>query len=548
MVLPEYLKYWGFQKSPFSLSPDPTMLFLSQQHQEALLRLKYGVLSNKGGVLLISENAGDGKTSILRRLMDDLRSEYNGRIKIAFLDHPTFTVNQMVAEIARQLGVARVRKDKIDNLNALRTRLEALHDGGHKALVVVDEGQMLAHNPEALQELRILLNFCVSDAFLMSFVLSGQKPLEDALKKMPEFWQRLPVRFFLRNLDQRDTGEMLRYRVRAAGQLERDIFTPTAAEGIFRFSQGCPRVICSIADLALLVGHSLSSHKVDFREVAQATTDMNRSGDVFHYMSFLGSERAARRKRAQCKACRRFLKANATSCGRCGAVVVAESSMPLASDKPVEEKVLCPSCRSASSPSGRCSCGFVLTQSCVRCQNRNPADATACVRCGTRLAGRESIAARDFEEGLRKLGVNGIDPATFRRFPMLQAEGRIYWAWVKPRFWPWGPKAALHTREGSACSSVFFTDRGVVLVGDSKSRRIQYDEIRGLVATPGERQGEMAMPRLRLNLDGEEVRLELPVKTDRPAQFVALLSEFVTNKRLLPPPAARPARQAVERS
>ena len=67
-------------------------------------------------------------------------------------------------------------------------------------LVIVDEGQMLSHRPDLLQELRILLNFCVSDSFLVSFVLSGQRPLETAVRQMPEFWQRLPVRFFLRNL------------------------------------------------------------------------------------------------------------------------------------------------------------------------------------------------------------------------------------------------------------------------------------------------------------------------------------------------------------
>src|SRR6185436_7670618 len=251
-----------------------------------LLRLKYGVMSNKGGGLLVSENAGDGKTSLLRRREQDLVEEYQGAIKIAFIDHPTLTVNQMVAEIARLLGVPRVRKEKIDNLNALRAKLLDRHQAGIKSLVMVDEGQMLARRPDILQELRILLNFCVSDSFLLSFVFSGQKPLEEALKQMPEFWQRLPVRFFLRNLDLKDTGELVRYRVRRAGQTEREIFTPTALEGIYRHSQGCPRVVCSLADLALLVGHSLRSQKVDFIEVSQAVADMSRSGEAFHYYSF----------------------------------------------------------------------------------------------------------------------------------------------------------------------------------------------------------------------------------------------------------------------
>ncbi|MFQ5902679.1 MAG: hypothetical protein ACE5JO_03220, partial [Candidatus Binatia bacterium] len=129
-MLPEYLSYWGLQKSPFSLTPDPAMLYPSQQHRECLMRLKYTIYGNKGGALLISENAGDGKTSLLLRLTEDMKKELEGKVRVAFVDHPTLTSSQMVGEIARRFGVDRVAIDKVKNLNMLRQQLQELHDDG----------------------------------------------------------------------------------------------------------------------------------------------------------------------------------------------------------------------------------------------------------------------------------------------------------------------------------------------------------------------------------------------------------------------------------
>ncbi|HUU42588.1 MAG TPA: AAA family ATPase, partial [Planctomycetota bacterium] len=254
----DYIEYWGLERPPFALAPCPENLFLSKQHRECLLRLKFAILAGKGGALLISENAGDGKTTVLRRLVLDLQRELEGRARAAFIDHPTLTPVQMIQEISRQLGVEKPARGKMNALNQFRDLLTRLAQEGFKCVVIVDEGQMLEHRPDLLQELRILLNYCVSETFLLSFILSGQRPLEKCIRSMPEFWQRLPVRFFLGNLDYRDTRELVRHRLRRAGlDPSREVFTRGAYEQIYKASEGCPRVICSIADLALVVGRSL---------------------------------------------------------------------------------------------------------------------------------------------------------------------------------------------------------------------------------------------------------------------------------------------------
>ncbi len=287
---PEYLKYWGLEKAPFSLTPDPDMLYLSKQHQEGLIRLRYSVISNKGGALLVSENAGDGKTSLLARLSRDLEEQYLGGCRVVFIDHPTLTANQMVVEITRQLGVATSSTDKLSLLNELRQFLLESHRQEIKCVVILDEGQMLCNRPDLLQELRILLNFCISDAFLLTFILSGQRPLDETLRAMPEFYQRLPVRFFLKNMDRNDTREMIRHRLHLAGNpVDREIFSEDGYTGIYNYSKGCPRIICSIADLALVIAHSRYSEQVDFVSVSQACSDMSRTDGGYHYYYFLDS-------------------------------------------------------------------------------------------------------------------------------------------------------------------------------------------------------------------------------------------------------------------
>jgi general secretion pathway protein A len=284
------MRYWGFEKPPFSLAPNPDMLYFSTQHREALLRLKYAIYSNKGGSLLVSDHPGDGKTSLLLKLISDLKEESEGKSVVAFLDHPTLTAPQMIREITRQLTSGKVSRDKIQNLNLLREHLKGLQGDGYKAIAIVDEGQMLSHRPDLLQELRILLNLCSKDSFLLTFIFSGQKPLEHIIRRMPEFWQRLPVRFFLGNLNLADTKGLIRYRLQKSGIEGRELFTDTAYEGIYRFSQGCPRVICAVADLALLIGHSTYAKKVDFVQVSQACADMNKTGDATPYYHFLQSK------------------------------------------------------------------------------------------------------------------------------------------------------------------------------------------------------------------------------------------------------------------
>jgi type II secretory pathway predicted ATPase ExeA len=286
MSLPEYLRYWGCTRSPFHLTPDPGMLYLSRGHQEALLRMRYALLANKGGALLISENAGDGKTSLLRKLVEEVRREFGEGSRVAFIEYPDLTRAQMLSEIALQLGVEKPGRDKGRILARLRPVLQQVADRGERTLVIVDEGQMLAGRPDLLDELRALLNLNEAGRFLLTFILAGQAPLEPAVRGKPELWQRLPVRYRLMNLSFSDSRGLLKHRMRMAGS-EREVFTDEAVGRLYQASSGCPRVLCAVADLALVLGFSQRVKQVDEPCAKQAASDMEGGGgEAFHYFHF----------------------------------------------------------------------------------------------------------------------------------------------------------------------------------------------------------------------------------------------------------------------
>lgn len=285
-----YLDYWGFERAPFALTPDPEMLYLSKQHRECMLRMQYAIVSNKGGALLVSENPGDGKTSVLKRLQLDLINSVEERYRVVYIDHPTLTPNQVLWEILRQLGFGDTRGEKVQNLQCLRETLEEMYERGERVVFILDEGQLLADKPELLQEFRVLLNYTVGATFLLTFIFCGQRELEATMKRLPELYQRLPVRYFLHSMDQQDTGRMLAHRVKVAGYRNGELFTPEAVKEIYRYSTGIPRVICTVADLALVVGQSRSVRRISDREIMMAIRDLDRTtGDGYHYYHFLRS-------------------------------------------------------------------------------------------------------------------------------------------------------------------------------------------------------------------------------------------------------------------
>ena len=285
-VRSEYLQYWGLKKEPFHLAPDEEMMYLGGQYYECFERLLYAVNTNKGGALVVSEEAGLGKTTILLKLIAEVKAEYGDRFRYAMIDHPTLTVAQIVASIHSGLTNTRPDDDKFRNLLAIKETLIELKRLGGRALIIVDEGQMLCERKDVLQELRILLNLTHGKEYLLTVILCGQRPLWNTVKGIPEFWQRLPVKYYLIPLTFEETRALIECRLSKAGlDDERDIFTTEALEIIHRFSKGLPRTVVALSDLSLLVGFSYQATKIGFKEISKAINAMSGKGESLPYVT-----------------------------------------------------------------------------------------------------------------------------------------------------------------------------------------------------------------------------------------------------------------------
>ncbi|MBP1730956.1 MAG: family ATPase [Deltaproteobacteria bacterium] len=276
----EYLGYWGLTKEPFHMAPDDEMMYLGGQYYECYERLLYAVNMNKGGALVVSEEAGLGKTTLLLKLITELKDDYGERLRYALVDHPTLTVSQMIASIYAGLTDTRPEDDKFRNLLVIKDTLLEIKRYGGRALIMIDEGQMLCERKDVLQELRILLNLTYSKEYLLTVILCGQRPLWNTVKGIPEFWQRLPVKYYLIPLKLEETKALIECRLSKAGlDDDRDIFTAEALEIVHRFSKGLPRTIMALSDLALLVGYTYQATKIGFKEVSKAINAMSGKGD-----------------------------------------------------------------------------------------------------------------------------------------------------------------------------------------------------------------------------------------------------------------------------
>jgi len=257
-----YNAYFGLSASPFSLSPDPAFLYRSQQHEEALANLIYGVQSRKGFIVLSGE-AGTGKTTMLECLRDFLDAQ---RMEFAFIFNSRITSGQFFEMIAYDLNLNCQRTSKTEVLFALNERVVRQADQGRTTVLIVDE----AHNLEweVLEEIRLLGNMENRSGKLIQVILAGQPELERKLDTptLRQLKQRVVLRCNLEPFSASDTAEYINNRMEKAGLGGQAILPAELMAEIHARSQGIPRVINSICDNLLLTCFAM--------ECKVATVDM----------------------------------------------------------------------------------------------------------------------------------------------------------------------------------------------------------------------------------------------------------------------------------
>jgi general secretion pathway protein A len=267
-----YQRFYGLRELPFELTPNPTFLFLSAAHREALSNLEYGLSAAKPVTVLIGE-AGTGKTTLLRAA---LQSERCRKVRCVYLNNPALTREEFVETLARRfdLGGEAARSKAV-----LLAELErVLHDRravGETTALVVDEAQSLSL--ELLEEVRLLANIETATEKLLPLVLAGQPELADRLNDpaLRQLKQRVALRCEIAPFELQETAAYIATRVRTAGGEASRLFTREAVTLIHEFSHGIPRTISVMCDNALVTGMAMGRRPVDRAIVLEVSTDFD---------------------------------------------------------------------------------------------------------------------------------------------------------------------------------------------------------------------------------------------------------------------------------
>jgi general secretion pathway protein A len=273
-----YTEFYGLREKPFSLSPDPRFLFLSDSHREALAHLLYGIEQGEGFIAITGE-VGTGKTTLCRTLLQRLEPGS----EVAFLFNPQLSGLELLQAIDAEFGLDTQGKSRRELMDQLNRFLLTKRQEGRRVLLLIDEAQNL--DREALEQVRLLSNLETDTTKLIQIILIAQPEL-DAMLESPELRQlrqRINVRWRLKPLSPNETRDYVRHRLRVAAGGPREVFTDLALREIHRRSGGVPRIINRLCDRALLAGYAENAKEIGLGTVAEVQREFDgREGAATH--------------------------------------------------------------------------------------------------------------------------------------------------------------------------------------------------------------------------------------------------------------------------
>ncbi|HEX3881992.1 MAG TPA: AAA family ATPase [Stellaceae bacterium] len=261
-----YERFYGLYRPAFAVTPDPSLLYMSRAHREALATIIYGIESRKGFIVCTGE-VGTGKTTVIRAFFDQARAE---SFKIIYLFTPQIGPLDMARYICAELGLAEP-ESVFAAVPVLQLKLLETFESGRTVVLMIDEAQLLP--AETLEFLRLLSNFETDTEKLIQIVLVGQPEVDEMLARrdMRQVAQRIALRARLGPLSLAESVDYMAYRLVACGAREMSqVMTSTAGWTIAEASGGIPRRINILADNVLIAGFGADQRPVG-SQLAAAT-------------------------------------------------------------------------------------------------------------------------------------------------------------------------------------------------------------------------------------------------------------------------------------
>jgi general secretion pathway protein A len=264
-----YNEFFGLQRSPFNLTPDPEFLYLNARHREALAGISYAILARKGFVVLTGD-AGTGKTTLLTRILGHLPTT---RIQSSVIVNPTLTPQEFLEAALLDFGFGNVPTSKAQRITMFQDFLWKGNREGKISALVIDEAHKLSL--EVLEEIRLLGNFECGGEKLLQIVLVGQSELDELLNRehLNQLKQRIALRLMIEPLPAAEVERYIRHRWIKAGGNEPP-FTKDAVACVTQVSKGIPRIVNVISDNALLQAFGENAVRVEARHVICVCRDL----------------------------------------------------------------------------------------------------------------------------------------------------------------------------------------------------------------------------------------------------------------------------------
>ncbi len=255
-----YEAHWGLQRKPFENTADADFYYPGESHQAALLKLRYAIENRRGGAVL-SGAPGLGKSLLVHTLFRMLPETIHPRVHLVF---PQMTTAQLLSYLAAELAGEPAESGSWEVDESVRRIQNLLQDNvraGRHAAIAVDEAQVLT-DPQTLDTLRMLLNFETDAVTGLTLLFVGQPSFLPLVDRNQGLEERVAVKCLLRPFNLDETTSYVTHRLRQAGA-QRSIFNDDALEVLQRLSQGVPRQINRLCDLALLVGFAEERETID---------------------------------------------------------------------------------------------------------------------------------------------------------------------------------------------------------------------------------------------------------------------------------------------
>ncbi len=256
-----YLEHYGLTEPPFSITPDPRFVFLSERHRDALAHLLFGIdKGGGGGFVQLTGEVGTGKTTLCRLMLEQLPENTRAALVLNPRQSPVELLETTCEEL--QIDIEGKRGSTKALVDALNTYLLEAYAQGLRVVLIIDEAQDLSI--DALEQVRLLTNLETDTQKLLQVLLLGQPELRDILARddLRQLAQRITARFHLTPLDAGETERYLRHRYAIAGGRHLP-FDKSAIRRLHQRSGGVPRLINVIAERSLLAGYARDRTTID---------------------------------------------------------------------------------------------------------------------------------------------------------------------------------------------------------------------------------------------------------------------------------------------